>query len=199
VDLAVELVESEAGVRACHPVLAALRPDYDVEALVAQVARQRLAGYRLAAGRAADGTILVVAGFVVTEKLAWGRHLYVDDLVTAPAARSRGAGAAMLRWLADFARDDGCRALHLDSGVQRTDAHRFYEREGLAAMSLHFATELSPAPAPTDRPAGAPTAAEMLRSRLGADPAPSDAPVDDEPVDWDPSHEGGLDPDFDDL
>jgi hypothetical protein len=32
---------------------------------------------------------------------------------------------------------------HLDSGMQRQDAHRFYEREGLSKAGFHFAETLS--------------------------------------------------------
>ena len=28
--------------------------------------------------------------------------------------------------------------MHLDSGIQRKDAHRFYEREGMSLASVHF-------------------------------------------------------------
>jgi len=80
-----------------------------------------------------------VAGFRVLENLFCGRFLYVDDLVTAAAQRCRGHGAALLAWLRDEARRAGCAQLHLDSGLQRRDAHRFYEREGLPVTSYHFA------------------------------------------------------------
>ena len=48
----------------------------------------------------------------------------------------------ILDWLAEHARSQGCGQLHLDSGTERTDAHRFYEREGFCASSLHFRREL---------------------------------------------------------
>ncbi|MEI8648330.1 GNAT family N-acetyltransferase [Paraglaciecola sp. Hal342] len=34
----------------------------------------------------------------------WGKHLYVDDLVTDENARSNGVGAEMLNWLEHYAR-----------------------------------------------------------------------------------------------
>ena len=83
-----------------------------------------------------------VAGFRILENLAWGRFLYVDDLVTRSDARSHGHGARLLRWLRRLARSEGCIELHLDSGVQRVDAHRFYEREGLRRSSYHFSMAL---------------------------------------------------------
>ncbi|WP_363928505.1 hypothetical protein [Thiobacillus sp. 0-1251] len=39
-----------------------------------------------------DG-VVAVAGFRVGDNFAWGRFLYVDDLVTHPAHRSKGYGA----------------------------------------------------------------------------------------------------------
>lgn len=66
----------------------------------------------------------------VGSKLAWGKHIYIDDLVTAERHRSRGAGAKLMEWFKSYARSQGCDQLHLDSGVQRYAAHGFYLRAG---------------------------------------------------------------------
>ncbi|KPC91164.1 GCN5 family acetyltransferase, partial [Streptomyces sp. NRRL F-6602] len=63
---------------------------------------------------------------------------YVDDLVTAEAARSTGAGRELVAYLEDRARELDCRVLDLDSGTQRTDAHRFYLRERFSISAFHF-------------------------------------------------------------
>jgi GNAT superfamily N-acetyltransferase len=116
------------------------------EALVRQIdERQRPAGYRLAAAfDDPDGDAAAVAGFRVNEFLAWGRHLYVDDLVTAAAHRGRGHADRLFGWLEEEAQRCGCAQLHLDSGVgeDRQDAHRFYFRHGLRIASFHFSREL---------------------------------------------------------
>ena len=124
-----------------------LRPGLgSAEALVRQVdERQRPAGYRLV-GAFDDGaaSAMAVAGFRINEFLAWGRHLYVDDLVTAAAHRGRGHADRLFAWLEDEARRAGCTQFHLDSGVgeDREDAHRFYFRHGLRISSYHFQREL---------------------------------------------------------
>jgi len=136
---AVRLVDSDADLAAIAPVLLQLRPQYTRESLVARIRmQQRDAGYH-AACAFMDGRPACIAGFVINEKLAWGRHLYVDDLVTDKNTRSRGAGKAMIDWLKSFSRAAGCTQLHLDSGMHRTDAHRFYDREGFGRNSIHFA------------------------------------------------------------
>lgn len=118
-------------------VLLQLRPQYDEDGLIAQIRQQQAAGYQVAYVEETD-RVLCVAGFVIGEKLAWGKHLYIDDLVTDDGQRSRGAGKAMMDWLKVLARDQGCGQIHLDSGVQRFAAHRFYLREGYSIASHHF-------------------------------------------------------------
>ena len=133
----VEFAESDADILACFPVMRHLRNLEDASPFLGRVRSQQLSGYRLAVLSDGGGP-LAVAGIRLGENLAWGRHLYVDDLVTLPEARSRGCGAALLSWLAEFARSEGARQLHLDSGIERADAHRFYRREGLEVSGFHF-------------------------------------------------------------
>lgn len=132
-----KIAVTEAEIEMIADVLLELRPAFTRETLVAQVMEQRQAGYQVAYLEA-DGEVLCVAGFVVGMKLAWGKHIYVDDLATAERHRSKGAGARMIEWLKSHARELGCTELHLDSGVQRFGAHRFYLREGFDISSHHF-------------------------------------------------------------
>jgi GNAT superfamily N-acetyltransferase len=125
--------------RACWPVMRELRPHLDEASFLAQVARQQANhGYALVALHA-DGRVRAVAGYRVGEFLAWGRTLYIDDLVSAADSRKSGWGGALLDWLEAQARALGCAQLHLDSGVQRHDAHRLYLGRKLAITSHHFA------------------------------------------------------------
>jgi GNAT superfamily N-acetyltransferase len=78
----------------------------------------------------------------------FGRFLYVDDLVTASALRSRGVGKALLSRCEAIAVELGCREFGLDSGVQRADTHRFYFREGLVVRAFNFGKSL-PVPSET--------------------------------------------------
>jgi GNAT superfamily N-acetyltransferase len=121
-----------------------LRPHMgDEAALAARVDEvQRPGGYRLLGSfDAGEESASAAAGFRVVEMLAWGRALYVDDLVTLPEARGRGHADALFAWLDEEARRLGCDQFHLDSGVEaaRADAHRFYFRHRMRITSYHFA------------------------------------------------------------
>lgn len=134
-----KLAESDADLRRIAPVMLQLRTHFDEQGLIAQIKEQQKSGYRVAFVES-DGEVLCVAGFVVGTKLAWGRHIYVDDLVTDASRRSEGAGKCMMDWLKSHARENGCEQLHLDSGVQRFAAHKFYLREGFKISSHHCST-----------------------------------------------------------
>lgn len=137
----IRLAETPEDVARCHEVMRDLRPHLEVEPFVAQVARQQTEGYRLAFLEDA-GAVQACAGFRILEYLSFGRTLYVDDLVTSPATRSRGFGHELMEWLKAHARGANCAQLHLDSGVQRFAAHRFYLRERMDITSHHFALKL---------------------------------------------------------
>lgn len=94
-----------------------------------------------------------VAGLAVwrvLENSMFGRFLYVDDLVTDSALRSRGVGKALLSRCEAIAVELGCREFVLDSGVQRTHSHRFYFREGLVVRAFNFGKSLPAPPVPSE-------------------------------------------------
>jgi hypothetical protein len=44
----------------------------------------------------------------------------------------------LLDWMIERAREENCKSLELDSGVQRFDAHRFYLTNRMVISSHHF-------------------------------------------------------------
>ena len=84
------------------------------------------------------------AGREFVPKINRGKNLYVDDLVTRDADRSRGFGGQLIDWLMEQAKANGCETLELDSGVQRFDAHRFYFAKRMQISSYHFRVKTSP-------------------------------------------------------
>jgi GNAT superfamily N-acetyltransferase len=139
----VEHAETDEAILDCYEVMAELRPNIARAAFVPAVRAMQKDGLRLACIRE-EGRVVAVAGYRVSTNLFCGRHLYVDDLVTAEAARSKGHGKALLAWLRERAIAEDCEVLHLDSGVQRKRAHQFYLREGLELAGYHFSVRLKP-------------------------------------------------------
>ncbi len=138
---AIQLAENAADVARCFEVMRELRSHLSESAFVAQALRQQAAGYRLVFATH-EGDVCAAAGYRLSENLAWGRFLYVDDLVTRDSAQGQGFGSALFDWLVAQARHQGCAQFHLDSGVQRFGAHRFYLHKGMNIASHHFAMVL---------------------------------------------------------
>lgn len=131
-------IESDEEILSTREVMLQLRPHIRPDDYLPTVRRMMESdGYRLAAA-SEGGIVRAVAGYRLMEMLYCGRLLYVDDLVSAETDRSAGYGGALIEWLENEARDNGCAEIHLDSGVQRKDAHRFYFRERFTIAGFHF-------------------------------------------------------------
>jgi GNAT superfamily N-acetyltransferase len=80
--------------------------------------------------------------YLDVNSVRFGPRCWVEDLAVSPEHRSQGVGKALLDAAKDWARQRGATHLELDSGDDRLDAHRFYERESPAWTSRCFAWEL---------------------------------------------------------
>jgi GNAT superfamily N-acetyltransferase len=141
-NLAISEMHSDEEILATSEVMRQLRPHIPANQYLGTVRRMMSSdGYRLGAVREA-GIVRAVAGYRFMEMLYCGRILYVDDLITDEHGRSRGHGRQLIEWLKAEARTQRCGELHLDSGVQREHAHRFYFREGLTVTAFHFRTKV---------------------------------------------------------
>ncbi|MFJ4861801.1 MULTISPECIES: GNAT family N-acetyltransferase [unclassified Streptomyces] len=120
------------------PVLLELRPHLTEELFLRILTEAHGQGLRFTAAYDADGVCVGAAGWRIVVNTASVRSLYVDDLVTAAAARSTGVGHTLLAHLEQHAVAAGCTALTLESGTGRTDAHRFYFRERMAVTTFGF-------------------------------------------------------------
>jgi GNAT superfamily N-acetyltransferase len=78
----------------------------------------------------------------VAHYLAWGKVLYIDDLVTHPDEKNKGMGGALLDWLLEQAKQQACDEVHLDTGFQRHDAHRLYLNKGFKLACHHMSVAL---------------------------------------------------------
>jgi GNAT superfamily N-acetyltransferase len=137
----VDLPAGHPGWDAALPVLQQLRSHLTPELLEEVLREGEPQGLRFTALFEGD-RCLAVAGWRVVVNTSAGRKLYVDDLSTAHTARSKGHGGALLAELARRGREAGCRAIDLDSGVQRHAAHRFYLRERMDITAHHFSRAL---------------------------------------------------------
>ena len=122
--------------------MAELRPLLQEATFLDTVRAMMDEGYQMAYLEAADNHVVAVAGFRIYTNLFMGKHLYVDDLVTASNVRSQGYGEKMVQWLRSYGKAADCNVLHLDSGTHRGQAHKFYFQQGFSIASYHFSESL---------------------------------------------------------
>lgn len=132
---------TDAEIASAFSVMRQLRPHLEDADFVERVRAAERLGLRLVL-HVVDGRVVAVAGFRLIEQLKAGLVLYVDDLVTDADERSKGYGDELLHWLIAYAREQGCAAFELDSGVHRHDAHRFYLRHRMRISAYHFVIDL---------------------------------------------------------
>ena len=88
----VKLADSNSNIQGIAAVLQQLRTQFPVAYIKTQIREQMEDGYNIAYIEE-NGEIVCVGGFVIGQKLAWGKYLYIDDLITNENARSKSAGS----------------------------------------------------------------------------------------------------------
>lgn len=67
-----------------------------------------------------------------------GLTCYVSSLITKAGKRHRGYGGKMMDHAVELAKRKGCKAVILDSGMPRNDAHTFYDHYGFEKSCYGF-------------------------------------------------------------
>jgi GNAT superfamily N-acetyltransferase len=137
----ITIARSDEEISRCYPIMAELRPHIRPDEFVPAVERLAgVAGFRLA--YLTDGEIKAVAGFRISEWLAGGKYLEIEDLVAKSGERSKGYGGELFDWLVAHAGENNCSQVRLVSRVSRIDAHRFYLRKGMKLEAHYFSLEM---------------------------------------------------------
>ena len=137
----VKLCTSETDIAKCWQVLFELRPHLLAVEFITMVTEMLSEGYQLAFIEE-DGKAVAAIGYRYLQYLYNGKHIYIDDLSTLPTARGKGYAGKLLDFVEAEAREKGYKAVTLDSGYQRLDAHRLYLNKGFVLSSHHFSKTL---------------------------------------------------------
>jgi GNAT superfamily N-acetyltransferase len=137
----IKIADTDDEIMSCYPVMAELRPHIPPDDFLPTVKRlAEIAGFRLAYLH--EGEVKAVAGFRISEWLAGGKYLEIDDLVAKSSERSKGYGGVLFDWLVAYAKENNCQHLRLVSRVSRHDAHRFYQRKEMVLEAHYFSMSL---------------------------------------------------------
>ncbi len=127
--------------RKAFPILQELRSHLTADSFDDLYAEMAEEGYHLFVGFEENEPV-AVAGVTISTNFYLGRHAYVYDLVTTETRRSEGYGKGILLFVHEWAEQQGCDAVELESGLWRDDAHRFYEQLGYEKYCYSFKYDL---------------------------------------------------------
>ena len=142
-NLTIKEIQSRNEIIKAFPVMRQLRTHLDESSYLELVSEaQEKEGYKMFA--LFDGNdIVAVIGFQPMITLYYGRFIWVCDLVTDVNKRSEGYGEKLLSYTHKWANENKYESVALSSGLQRTDAHRFYENKmGYNKVSYVFKASL---------------------------------------------------------
>jgi len=109
-----------------YAVIVQLRTELTVEKYLQLLKEMTQDGYMLFA-LFENKKMIVVTGLSWRVNFYSERHIFVYDLVTDEQYRSGGYGEKLLHYLHLWGKDNGGHYIVLESGIQRSNAHRFYE------------------------------------------------------------------------
>lgn len=136
------LATKEREILDCYPVMAELRPHIRRDDFLPKVKKlAEIADFQMAY-LTDDGEIKAVAGFRISEWLARGKYLEIEDLATVEGSRSKGYGGQLFDWLVNYAAERDCEQIRLVSHVKRFDAHRFYLNKKMIIEAHYFSLPL---------------------------------------------------------
>lgn len=102
-----------------------LRTDLNLETYIQLVEAMKNQGYQLY-GLFIQEELVSLVGFEERLNLYLGKHIFIYDLVTSVKHRSKGFGEVLLEFVHHYATAQGASHVALESGLSRTDTHRFY-------------------------------------------------------------------------
>ena len=125
------------------PIISQFRPYLTREDYIAIAGDMIKNGYKIACMYHAS-EMIAYAGFAENLNLHYGRHIWVYDLVVDEKCRSKGYGGIMLQYIEDIATENQIKSVALSSGLQRLQAHNFYENKaGYDKVSFVYKKELA--------------------------------------------------------
>jgi GNAT superfamily N-acetyltransferase len=138
----IAIAETDREIEDCYSVMTELRPHIAADEFLPRVKKMAAeTGFRLVYLKNAE-EVKAVGGFRISEWLAGGKYLEIEDLATKEGERSKGYGGEIFDWLVEFAGREHCDQLRLVSSVVRFGAHRFYLRKGMIIEAHYFSMSL---------------------------------------------------------
>ena len=134
-------IATEEEIKYCYKIMHQIREDLTERDFLSAISEQLKNGYKIVYV-IQDEEIICIAGFTIGDKLSWGKYLFIEDFVTNKSIKSIEAAKALLDFIKIYAKQQKCNSIHLDSSIQKEEAHKFYLSQEMKIDSYHFSINI---------------------------------------------------------
>lgn len=134
-------IATEEEIKYCYEMMHQIREDLTERDFLSAISEQLKNGYKIVYV-IQDEEIICIAGFTIGDKLSWGKYLFIEDFVTNKSIKSIEAAKALLDFIKIYAKQQKCNSIHLDSSIQKEEAHKFYLSQEMKIDSYHFSINI---------------------------------------------------------
>jgi len=85
-----------------------------------------------------EENLIGVSSGWVTVRLYSGKQLEVDNVIIDNDIQSKGYGSVFFEFIEDWAKENGCKTIELNTYVKNSKSHKFYYNMGYSILGFHF-------------------------------------------------------------
>lgn len=84
------------------------------------------------------GELVGIASGWISVKFYCGKQLEVENVFVNSALQSKGIGKLFFGFIENWAKEQGCNTVELNTYVQNSKSHKFYFNQGYSILGFHF-------------------------------------------------------------
>lgn len=135
------VAENDDEIISCFNIMKQLVNSINKKDFLSQVKNKYNMWYKLVFLRM-NNKIISIIGIRTYEYFGCGKFLIIDDFVTDKKERGKWYWTKMFQWVKNFAKENQCSQIQLDSNIERYQAHKFYMDMGMKISHHHFSITL---------------------------------------------------------
>lgn len=132
----IKLIESE-NLSSIIPLLKLLNPTMTDELLIKRLNEIQEYNYNCI-GIYQQDKLVGISGFWILYKIYSGKHIEPDNVIIDPSYRNQNLGAALMKWIHDYAAENNCNTSELNCFTNNHKGYKFWIEQGYEIIGFHM-------------------------------------------------------------
>lgn len=124
------------------PLLKELNNFTSDEVLIERIKDMNLQTHYKCIGVFFKGNLIGISGLWHLTRHYCGKTIEPDHVIISSEFRGQGIGKKLLEWIYNYAQQIGYEATELNTYIENTKSHTFYEKEGFKRLGYHYLKKL---------------------------------------------------------